>query len=175
MDRLVFVHGKIFINIEPSASTESCAAQRIIQGCCFLEFSNELSNAAPNSLEEIFHFSLKLRERENTGCKIIVLLENSLHYLSRFICVMGCYLILCRGLGFEEALLVVRRLDSSLPQDRVDNILENRLRAVCCAKCLNWIDFIEVQDEDSESELQVDECMHYARCGPACVHTFARI
>jgi hypothetical protein len=62
-------------------------------------------------------------------------------------------MIMSHGLGFEETYLAFRPLHGFFKNTSYLEIpVENTLRAFCCAKCLNWIDFgqnKEVIDEQS--------------------------
>jgi hypothetical protein len=70
-----------------------------------------------------------------------------------------------QGLGFEETYLAfnsMREIFEIYPQSQT--YFQKSLRAICCAKCLNWIDFRELAvRNDSKSRIEIDEFMHYAR------------
>jgi hypothetical protein len=74
---------------------------------------------------------------------------------------LGCHLIMSHGLGFEETFLSLRPLHALFDQfSQMENIsLENSLRAFCCAKCLNWIDF----RISTENDIQIDRFVHDVR------------
>ena len=78
---------------------------------------------------------------------------------------LGCHLIMTHGLGFEEAYLAFRPLSTLFERTSTDEIsVEKSMRAFCCAKCLNWIDFGQQIDISSiDHPLCMDELDHYAR------------
>ena len=69
------------------------------------------------------------------------------------------------GLNYEETLLAIRPVFKMTVKQEPPtlSLLENALRAVCCAKCLNWINFSETDTASNDADLQMDEYMHYAR------------
>jgi hypothetical protein len=82
----------------------------------------------------------------------------------RVLFLLGCHLIMSQGLGFEETVLAYRPFKSLIADHCSDDVrLEEYWRGLCCAKCLAWIDFNKCQDDQSESGIQMDEYMHYAR------------
>jgi hypothetical protein len=171
----VCIFGKLFADI-------SCHPKSFYQRnasyseYCFVEFSNIIewqkraeSSTSENlgylSLEEVFYFITKLQlfEKMNPGPRIIIRLGNDSLLWTRFVSIIGCYLIMLRGLGYEEALLVIQPLRILMPQGIGHDCPEYSMRAVCCAKCLNWINFVDLMGEDNEAELQMDEYIHNAR------------
>ena len=74
---------------------------------------------------------------------------------------LGCHLIMSHGLGFEEAFLSLRSLHELFDRFyQESNIsVEKSLRAFCCAKCLNWIDF----RISTGNDIQIDRFVHDAR------------
>ena len=168
-DNLILVYGKVFVTLSVPATSGNARAQNRTEAYSFLEFAGDL--AANNtfnsdnlwSLEEIYRFGVQLSEYESTGMKIIIFLGHSVRAISKLIGMIGCNLIMYRGLSYEEVLLTIRPLCTSLLQHHESDSIKNSLRAICCAKCLNWINFTENFDEESEAGLQMDEYMHYAR------------
>jgi hypothetical protein len=71
-----------------------------------------------------------------------------------------------RGLGFEEAYLAFRPIYCLFERTSSDGMsVEKSMRAFCCAKCLNWIDFGQhIDGSASDHPICMDECAHYARC-----------
>ena len=78
---------------------------------------------------------------------------------------IGCQLIISHEIGFEAACLAFRPFDA-LIQSQCNSILlsfETLLRSVCCAKCLNWIDFSTDYSVQNNQGIMMDEYIHYAR------------
>lgn len=169
---LMHLFGKVYAHLplDPSLIDDICCIK--YSGCCILDLSTmieQVQSAEKNtteeehhlSLEQAFSFASKLHEYQesNADRKIIIRLDKHTHLMFKFVALLGCCLILCRGLGYEEALLIIRRI--CCKKHPFDDYLENCLRAVCCAKCLNWINFLSLRDNDAD--IQMDAYMHYAR------------
>ena len=76
---------------------------------------------------------------------------------------IGCHLIISKGLGFEESFLALKAFRPFHPLfEKHFSLLESLFRAVCCAKCLNWIDF-SVDATESSTQIWMEEYIHYAR------------
>jgi hypothetical protein len=111
---------------------------------------------------------IEIMQNDDLGSKIKIIctgVDPVQQVASAFL--LGCYLILSTGLGFEEACLAFRPLSETIDRCIGNVVFKNSLRALCCAKCLNWIDF----RRDSESEtmlhqqIEIDEFIHYSRYG----------
>ena len=82
---------------------------------------------------------------------------------ARTLLLLGGHLIMSQGMGFEETVLAFRPLNALL-QMNLHGVLsfEAMLRAVCCAKCLSWIDFGLEHAKQTDNGIQMDEYVHYA-------------
>ncbi len=74
-------------------------------------------------------------------------------------------MIMTHGLGFEEAYLAFRSLYGLFEKTASDEMsVEKSMRAFCCAKCLNWIDFGQhTMGSTPDHPISLDESDHYAR------------
>jgi hypothetical protein len=120
--------------------------------------------AAPFSLSDIFRFDDAMKKELSeggSGFKLLVQIGSDLVAQARNSFLLGCHLIMSHGLGFEEAFLSLRPLHVLL--DRFSNecsiSVEKSLRAFCCAKCLNWIDF----RISANNDIQIDRFVHDVR------------
>ncbi len=124
----------------------------------------------PSSLSKIFHFNEMVAKLSNIHAsqKLVFCAGQDIQSQVQLAFLLGCRLIMTHGLGFEEAYLAFRPLSSLLERTSTDEIsVEKSMRAFCCAKCLNWIDFGQQIDISSiEHPLCMDELDHYARCTP---------
>ena len=116
------------------------------------------------SLKQIFQFDKRMRwlARKHAGLKMICCLHTEPNQQAVLLYLLGCHLIMSYGLTFEETLIALRPTRGRIAGARPEIFprLESALRAVCCAKCLDWIDF---SAQDNAAELQMDEYSHYAR------------
>ena len=123
-------------------------------------------------LEEIHQFDSKLvcLTKNQSVVKLIAFLaRNQIQKLPQLF-LLGCHLIMSHGLSFEETLLALRPARDP-EAAALNSVLDNALRSVCCAKCLNWIEFNV--DAPNEPRLQMDEYNHYSRFGiPFNLHHF---
>ena len=123
----------------------------------------------PLSLSEVYLFDGLMQRCSSKRCSVPLLVfagtEPSQQVAIAFL--VGCHLIMTHGLAFEEVVLALRPL-----QDKIDEFIgplgsTAALRAMCCAKCLDWVDFHE--DSDSGAPLKcpidMDAYLHYSRHG----------
>jgi hypothetical protein len=98
----------------------------------------------PSDLSEICRFDSNVKSlmQLNPKLKLIVCATNEIPQQVHFAFLLGCHMIMTLGLGFEETYLAFRPLHNLFAiQSTEEMSLEKSLRAFCCAKCLNWIDF----------------------------------
>ena len=82
---------------------------------------------------------------------------------------VACHLIMQGSLGFEEGILVLHPLHEPISRYIGNFTFTNSLRALCCAKCMRWIDFKKDEEKHAISSaraMDMDEYIHYARYGP---------
>jgi hypothetical protein len=119
------------------------------------------------TLEEIYRFDEVIQHAlSNDSGRNQVLIYAGLEPCRqiRVLFLLGCHLIMSQGLGFEETVLAYRPFKSLIAEQCCyEEWLEDGWRGLCCAKCLDWMDFSKFQDDQSESGIQMDEYMHYAR------------
>jgi hypothetical protein len=117
------------------------------------------------SLEEVHRFDCFMRRAEilQPHLKLLVCAGDEPFRQMRTMLLLGCHLIISQGLGFEESFLDLKAFRSFHPMFETHfACLESVFRAVCCAKCLNWIDF-SLDASECSARIQMDEYIHYAR------------
>jgi hypothetical protein len=67
------------------------------------------------------------------------------------------------GYAFEEVVLALRPSLDTINHSVI--AIKDTLRAVCCAKCLDWIDFRQdfYDDAPRGGPIVMEECIHYSR------------
>lgn len=118
---------------------------------------------------EVYRFDLMAKRTEdmNPNTKILFVLNSDLVTNNILSFLIGSHLIMSHGLGFEEAYLSLRPIVSHFKNESANDgmSVENLLRAFCCAKCLDWINFqISPGLESREKELQIDKIICDERC-----------
>jgi hypothetical protein len=76
---------------------------------------------------------------------------------------MACHLIMSGRFGFEEALLTLQPPGEHVC--RHFRVFKDSLRAISCARCLNWIDFSTQSTKDCFKHdcIEMQEYIHYSR------------
>jgi hypothetical protein len=120
----------------------------------------------PLSLSDIYSFSDMMQKLSKVGSRIkIVCAGVNPKQQIAIAFLLGCHLIMSNSRGFEEAYLAFTPLHETVDRNFGDAEFRCLLRALCCAKCLSWIDFRS--DSDSKAMLtcriEMDEFMHYSR------------
>ncbi len=138
-----------------------------------VSFLNRRKLAIPNgtppfSLIEVFRFNEMMRNiaMTNPDLKLMICagIEPEQHAAVSFL--MACNLIMTGRLGFEEAILVLHPLHQPICQYIGNSTFKNSIRALCCAKCMGWIDFQRDEEKHSIScarAIEMHEYIHYAR------------
>ncbi len=118
-------------------------------------------NSVSFSLEDMFHFDDIMQKLvQQQARRIVVCTGVETNRQARTLMLLGCHMVMSQGMGFEEAFLIFRPLHSMLEIHlRGTSAFEIVLRAMCCAKCLSWINF----GPAPENGIQMDEFIHYAR------------
>jgi hypothetical protein len=82
---------------------------------------------------------------------------------------MACHLIMSGSLGFEEAYLALQPPERQIC--RRFAAFKDSLRAISCARCLNWIDFGTQESGDllKNGCIEMHEYMHYSRYYMHCL------
>ena len=161
------IHYRIFVVLSRESQVKRPIQNRSAE-CCFIGLScdDSKSHTFIYSLEEMYKFDHRMQRfasRSFLNSKIIVCAGLEHHHQAEVLFLLGCHLAMSKGLGFEEILLAFRPFTELMARTSPEmSWVENYWRAICCAKCLNWIDFIE-KSSDKNAFLQMDEYMHYAR------------
>ena len=116
------------------------------------------------SLSEVHRFNSAATE-QMTRCldsKTVFKVGNA---LEQGLFLIGCYLIMNHGLGFEETYLSFKPFHEYLRRyaPTCGGSFETWLRAFCCAKCLGWIDF---RLSPQASPFHIDQFVHDDRYTP---------
>ena len=119
----------------------------------------------PLSLVDVFLFDDMMQNigKDSPDLKFLVCARVDAHQQSAFPFLMACHRIMSGSFGFEEAFLALQ------PEQRDGQIgstaFKNSLRAISCARCLNWIDFsAQSKDDDLKKDfIEMHEHMHYSR------------
>ncbi len=121
----------------------------------------------PSSLSEIFRFNMMVAKmsKQHSTLKLVLCSGPDIQSQVQLAFLLGCHMIMTHGLGFEEAYLAFRPIYGLFePISSNTMSVEKSMRAFCCAKCLNWIDFGQhIDDSKSDHPICMDECDHYAR------------
>jgi hypothetical protein len=120
----------------------------------------------PFSLSDIYSFSDMMQNLSKVGSsvKIVCAGVNPKEQIA-IAFLLGCHLIMWNGLGFEEAYLAFTPLYETVDRNFGNIEFKCLLRALCCAKCLSWIDFRSDSDGKAmlNGRIEMDEFMHYSR------------
>ena len=75
---------------------------------------------------------------------------------------IGCYLIMKHGLGFEETYLSFKPFHEHLKRyaPTCGETFESWLRSFCCAKCMGWIDCRVTSPYMDSSPVLIDQFVH---------------
>ena len=116
------------------------------------------------SLSEVYRFNLTATE-QMTRCldsKTVFTIGNE---VEQGLFLIGCYLIMNHGLGFEETYLSFKPFHEHLRRyaPTCGESFETWLRSFCCAKCLGWIDFRVLPQA---SPFHIDQFVHDDRYTP---------
>ena len=121
----------------------------------------------PSSLSEIFRFNAMVAKisKLDAGLKLVFCAGPFVQSQVQLAFLLGCHMIMTHGLGFEEAYLAFRPLYGLFEQTSSEEMsVEKSMRAFCCAKCLNWIDFGQhIDGSRADHPICMDESDHYAR------------
>lgn len=178
---LTHVHGKVYVQLmhpDTENRTAECfhllspAFQRL-DAICFVDVpqKTEIESSSPffyGSLSELHRFDLAMKASNGSdvrhrGSNTIFLICGSAAMHMQCLFLIGSHLIMAYGLGFEETFLCLRHCHVLVDAGDLDykEIFANKLRAFCCAKCLDWIDFRVVMQK---LPVQIDKFVHDERC-----------
>ena len=123
----------------------------------------------PFSLTELHRFDAMMRTSSKEASKLLVYGGHDTRFTAAVALLVACHLIMSRGLGFEESLLAFSTLQKSLAEPFSQHFCSpgfmGVMRAMCCAKCLNWVDFHKGPECEhfGPQQLDMDLCTHYSR------------
>ena len=130
----------------------------------------------PFSLSDIYGFNEMMQNVSRCSSKVKIIcagVDPVQQVAIAFL--LGCHLIMSNGLGFEEAYLPFRPLYATIEQCFGNVAFTSSLRALCCVKCLNWIDFRKDPIDESQPRCIIDmeEFIHYSRHG--CFYLYSML
>ena len=125
----------------------------------------------PSSLTEIFRFNEMMCkiERKYPSQKLVFCAGRSVLLQARAAFLVGCHLIISRGIELEETYLALERMHGVFEQASLSSnhsvSVRSCLSAIYTAKKRDWIDFRERFDTlpTKSRSIQIDEYIHYAR------------
>ena len=130
-----------------------------------IHLSLSANTSMPSTLSDVFRFS-EMMQRSEYGSNLKILcagVDPVQHVASAFL--LACHFILWNGLGFEEAYLVFKPISETIEQCIGIVAFTNSLRALCCAKCLDWIDFRRDSEIETKycQQIEMGKLVHYSR------------
>jgi hypothetical protein len=133
-----------------------------------LSSSAAISNiSSPISLIELFQFDEMMYRiaMASPDRKLLVCAGLKPQQQSVISFMMACHLIMSGSLGFEEACLAFQPLQEQIDRYIGDAAFRDSLRAICCAKCIGWLDFRRAEEEETvkPSYIEMGEYIHYSR------------
>jgi hypothetical protein len=129
----------------------------------------------PAFLGDILKFNATVGslERKKPRMKLVFQAGRDRSIQAQMTFLLGCHMIMSHGVGFEETFLAFQTLyrDSTFNHfgqsgmSEVCQSIKSCWRAMCYAKCLSWVDsnsFVNTNDGEDASSIQIDEYLHYA-------------
>ncbi len=164
--KLMKINSRITVSLSSEETAQKFVECHIVEPRSKVVLTETGENSVSFSLEEMFEFDDIMQKlvkgQVNRG--IIVCTGSETNRQARTLMLLGCHMVISQGMGFEEAFLIFRPLHSLIQTHlRGISAFEVLLRAMCCAKCLNWISFGPAGNNRPESCIQMDEFVHYAR------------
>jgi hypothetical protein len=118
-----------------------------------------------------FNETVSSLERRKPGMKLVFQAGRDENVQVQMAFLLGCHMIMRHGVGFEETHLAFQSLQVLVNESEsgacgdLGICIKSCWRAICYAKCQNWIDlFTAVNTSDGEDKrcIQIDEYIHYA-------------
>jgi hypothetical protein len=149
-------------SVTPGLFLEECQVIEPQSECCCIEMTE---NSVSFSLEEMFNFDVTMQNlARRQANRVLVCTGFDTNRQARTLMLLGCHMVISQGMGFEETFLIFRPMQSTLKTHLIGiSAFEVLLRAICCAKCLNWINFGLDSNNRPANCVQMDEFIHYAR------------
>ena len=123
--------------------------------------------STPFLLVEVSLFDEMMQNMANDSpdLKRLVCAEVDAQQQSAISFLLACHRIMSGSLGFEEAFLALQPPEEQDGGRSGSAAIKNSLRAISCARCLNWIDFSEQATGDRLNKdcIKMHEHMHYSR------------
>ncbi len=124
--------------------------------------------STPFSLAEVFLFDEMMQNmtRDSSDFKRVVCAGFDTQQQSAISFLLACHRIMSGSFGFEEAFLALQPPEEPNGWRDGSAGVKNSLRAISCARCLNWIDFSADSTDDMMNKdcIKMHEHMHYSRC-----------
>ena len=175
---MIHIYNNLYIamsDIEQIKHSEVVEKSRIVmipfnaiqRGFCEAERTSE-NSFHPSYLTAIYKFGASISKISslNEHKKMVFFTSRDIQSQSKLAFLLGCHLIMAHGLGFEETCLAfvpIWKMHEHICL--IVRSVEKSLRAFCCARCLNWIDFGKTfKALDKKETIDVEEFEHYSRC-----------
>ena len=170
------VHSRLYLALYEKGQAEILAKHEfqnkyIIRSPLSTVWSDAENGFSPGSLSEVYQFDSSVKEmtRKNPEFRIVFSSGAGSELQVKTAFLIGCHMIMSHGIGFEETFLAFRPLHDKIESLTVSNrgklsvSFKSCLRAVCCAKCMNWVDFRDDLGVGGViGKIPMDEYLHYA-------------
>lgn len=172
------VHRQIYLALYDERLAERIAHHSLKSRCIIVtasalfkdepEISMHEKSFMPSPLRDIFKFNNTSNQIaiQNPDRRLIFSAGYNVKKQKQVIFLLGCHLMLSRGINAEETFQIFKNIDNLF-----QNMGESQLniygcwQAICRVICMGWIDFEErfgVQDR-GEMTIDMEEFMHYSR------------
>ncbi len=124
--------------------------------------------STPFSLVEVFLFDEMMQNMDKDSSdfnSVVCATGVDTQQQSAITFLLACHRIMSGSFGFEEALLALQPPEEQNDWRNGNAGIKNSLRAISCARCLNWIDFSAESTEDLKNKdcIKMHEHIHYSR------------
>ena len=174
--QLVHVHSKIYIITDISISSRNenllepedlssnfikiRMAQVVSQHLTDTDSSESKHFGSLSLLHQFDSLATRLATEQHSP-KLAFVFGETTQAFERYLFLIGCHLIMTHGFGFEETCLALDKVHTHTR--RCVDSTKDWLRSLCCAKCLDWIDF-RVTPKNVVNSFEFDKIIHDERC-----------
>jgi hypothetical protein len=170
--RVTELHRRISVLLSNKSRKFKQQAQIRLRHFCILDLERETTPFSTASccisLKEIYDFdsimnNIGIRNREKP---LLLCFGPEPSQQVRTLKLIGCHLVMSHETGFEAACLAFRPFTDLLKSECHGTAsFENLIRALCCVKCLKWVNFSSSVSDNELGTILMDEYVHYARYG----------
>jgi hypothetical protein len=123
--------------------------------------------STPFSLVEVFLFDEMMQNMDKDSSDLQSMVCVGVYTQQPTACsfLIACHRIMSGSFGFEEAFLALQPPEEQNAWHNGSAGIKNSLRAISCARCLNWIDFGAESAEVMMNKdcIKMHEHIHYSR------------